>query len=71
MPQALTDRVVRWCSTLGFTLAKGLVRGLTRCPNPSEILVGPYCPFSNVCSLAIDTLLDGSGRMSVVVGGWP
>jgi len=34
--------------TLGFTLAKGLIRGLIRCPNPSlEILV--YCPFLDVC----------------------
>jgi len=32
--------------TLGFTLAKGLIRGLIRCPNPSKILV--YCPFLNM-----------------------
>ena len=33
--------------TLGFALAKGLIRGLTRCPNPSSKILTCY-PFLDV-----------------------
>ena len=33
--------------TLGFALAKGLIRGLTRCPNPSSKTL-LYFPFLDV-----------------------
>ena len=33
--------------TLGFALAKGLIRGLTRCPNPSS-KISLYYPFLDV-----------------------
>lgn len=34
---------------MGFALAKGLIRGLTRCPNPSSYWILVYYPFLDVC----------------------
>ena len=61
--------------TLGFALAKGLVRGLARCFNPSS-KDAMYCPFwKSVRCLAVDTLCTPDlVQMGVVVGvriaGW-
>ena len=37
----------RRAKTLGFAVAKGLIRGLTRCPNPSLLILTCY-PFLDV-----------------------
>jgi hypothetical protein len=40
-------RYVKFGRTLGFALAKGLIRGLTCCPNPS-LKISTYFPFLDV-----------------------
>ena len=62
--------------TLGFALAKGLVRGLTRCPNPPSRFYGTTYFWMNVresvLCLTVDTprALDPV-QMSVIGRGQP
>ena len=60
----------RRAKTLGFALAKGLIRGLTRCPSPSLLILTCY-PFLDVsygvltvpcCRYASMLLTTGDGR---------